>query len=60
MTSLGDRAADDLRFIRDAMARTATFTAVPGVGGLLIVDPEPASLTLLAPLGLLALRRRRQ
>lgn len=32
-TSLGDRAADDLRFIRDAMARTATFSAVPGAGG---------------------------
>lgn len=35
-TSLGARAADDLRFIRDAMARTATFTAVPGVGGALM------------------------
>jgi hypothetical protein len=31
--SLGQRAAEDLRFIRNAMARTATFTAVPGVGG---------------------------
>jgi hypothetical protein len=35
-TSLGDRAADDLRFIRDAMARTTTFTAVPGAGGVLM------------------------
>ena len=31
--SLGARAADDLKFIRNAMARSATFTAVPGAGG---------------------------
>jgi hypothetical protein len=31
--SLSQRAADDLKFIRNAMARTATFTAVPGAGG---------------------------
>jgi hypothetical protein len=34
--SLGRRAAEDLRFIRNAMARTATFTAVPGVGGMVM------------------------
>ncbi len=31
--SLGGRAADNLTFIRQAMERSATFTAVPGVGG---------------------------
>ena len=34
--SLGERAADDLRFIRNAMARSGTFTAVPGVGGVVM------------------------
>jgi len=32
-SSLGGHAADNLRVIRQAMARSATFTAVPGVGG---------------------------
>lgn len=34
--SLGRQADDNLRFIRQAMERSATFTAVPGAGGALM------------------------
>jgi len=34
--ALHARASEDLRFIRDAMTRSAAFTAVPGKGGVLM------------------------
>ncbi len=34
--NIGDRAQENLKFIRDAMERSASFTAVPGYGGILM------------------------
>ena len=34
--NIGDRAVDNLKFIRDTMERSTHFTAVPGYGGMLM------------------------
>ena len=51
--SIQGRAADDLRFIRHAMERSATFTAVPGLGGALMgsIGLAAAVIAALQPTG---------
>jgi hypothetical protein len=34
--SLGERAAENLRYVRETLERSASFTAVPGIGGILM------------------------
>lgn len=34
--SLGERAAENLRYVRETLERSSSFTAVPGIGGVLM------------------------
>ena len=58
--NLGDRAADNLKFIRETMERSTHFTAVPGYGGILMGVTAVVLLGILiataAFVGLTALR----
>lgn len=35
-TSLGERAAENLAYVRETLEKSASFTAVPGIGGILM------------------------
>lgn len=44
--NIGDRAVDNLRFIRETMERSAVFTSVPGYGGVFMGVTAVAAATI--------------
>ena len=52
-TALGDRAADNLRFIRETMARAGAFTSVSG-SGMILVGIMGLAATIVAPPAIIA------